>query len=256
MPRAAAAGLVLVASAGNYGTLDGAGDTVMYPAHYSSVIAVGATMNLDDQRALFCGTGPDLDLMAPGVGIYTTDLFGQYVYESGTSIATPHVTGVAALLIRNGVSDVYSTLLSTAIDMGPAGFDSLYGYGLVNAAAAVAIPARPHWGWPCWASRSSAGDAGVKHGFVVARFLWFLSRDSRSTGLAQWAACNSLRVVFPVGLPSTDLDCTTKSRDDRANLNGLRPPPRLTTHGLTCRVVFGHILTPWMRPTASMVISP
>ena len=113
----------------------------MYPARYSSVIAVGATMNLDDQRALFSGTGPDLDLMAPGVGIYTTDLFGEYAYESGTSIATPHVTGVAALLIRNGIFDVYSTLLSTAIDLGPEGFDWLYGYGLVNAAGAVAIPA-------------------------------------------------------------------------------------------------------------------
>lgn len=137
--NAAAAGLLLVASAGNFGTSDGSGDTIAYPANYSSVIAVGATMN-DDERALFSSTGPDLELVAPGYGIYTTDLFGGYTSETGTSMAASHVTGVAALLISKGISDVYSELMSSAIDLGEAGFDPLYGYGLVNAAAAV-IPA-------------------------------------------------------------------------------------------------------------------
>lgn len=140
--NAAAAGLLLVAAAGNFGTFDGTGDTIAYPGHYSSVIAVGATMSVDDERAFFSGTGPDLDLMAPGFGIYTTDLFGGYAYETGTSMAAPHVTGVAALLLHKGIADVYNELISTGIDLGPEGFDPLYGYGLVNGAAAVmAVPA-------------------------------------------------------------------------------------------------------------------
>ena len=137
---AAAAGLLLVASAGNDGNPDGSGDMVSYPGHYPSVIAVGAT-DLDDQRLSFSGTGPDLELMAPGYKIYTTDLFGGYTLDSGTSLAAPYVTGVAALFIHNGVADVRNELISTAIDLGPVGFDPLYGYGLVNAAAATAIPA-------------------------------------------------------------------------------------------------------------------
>jgi MYXO-CTERM domain-containing protein len=141
--RAAAAGILLVAAAGNLGTFDGGGDNVTYPARYSSAIAVAATTNLDD-RAFFSSTGPDLELAAPGYNIYSTDLFGGYAYESGTSMAAAHVAGAAALLIHDGILDVRGTLVSTAYDLGPAGFDTLYGYGLVNVAAAlqpVPIPA-------------------------------------------------------------------------------------------------------------------
>jgi len=137
---AAAAGLLLVSSAGNFGTLDGNGDTLAYPAHYPSVLAVGATLDSGHQRAFFSSTGPDLDLMAPGFDIYTTDLFGGYTHESGTSMAAPYVTGAAALFLHNGIDDVWAALTSTAIDLGPAGFDPWYGYGLVNAAAAAAVP--------------------------------------------------------------------------------------------------------------------
>jgi len=139
--NAAAAGLLLVAAAGNFGTFHGTGDNIAYPAQYSSVLAVGATMDEEDLRAYFSSTGLTLDLMAPGYEIYTTDLFGGYTYESGTSTAAPFVTGTAALFIHNGVSDVWNALVSTAIDLGPVGFDTQYGYGLVNAAAAAVIPA-------------------------------------------------------------------------------------------------------------------
>lgn len=137
--RVAAAGILLVASAGNLGTFDGLGDNVTYPARYPSTIAVAATTDLD-QRAFFSSTGPDLTLAAPGFNIYSTDLFGTYAYESGTSFAAAHVTGAAALLIHAGFPDVRGRLISTAYDLGPEGFDTLYGYGLVDVHAAI-IPA-------------------------------------------------------------------------------------------------------------------
>ncbi len=141
--RAAAAGILLVAAAGNFGTFDGVGDNVLYPARYSSAIAVAATTDLDE-RAFFSSTGPDLELAAPGYNIYSTDLFGGYAYESGTSLAAAHVAGAAALLIYDGIFDVRGRLIATAYDLGPVGFDTLYGYGLVDIAAAlrpVPIPA-------------------------------------------------------------------------------------------------------------------
>jgi len=133
--RAAAAGIVLVAAAGNSGKRNGSGDNIIYPARYSSVIAVAATTSSDD-RAYFSSTGPDLELAAPGYNIYSTIPGGWYGYESGTSMACAHVAGTAALIIHSGISDVRGRLASTADDLGPQGFDTLYGFGLVDAAEA------------------------------------------------------------------------------------------------------------------------
>ena len=142
--RAAAAGIVLVAAAGNLGNFAGTGDNVIFPARYSSAMAVAAT-TMSDDRAYFSSTGPDLELAAPGFDIYSTlpgifPGFASYGTESGTSFASAHVAGAAALLIHDGFPDVRGRLLSTAYDLGPPGFDTLYGYGLVDVHAAV-VPA-------------------------------------------------------------------------------------------------------------------
>ncbi len=132
------AGIVLVAGAGNAGDCD----IIFSPARYQSVIAVGAT-DEHDARASFSCTGSTLGLMAPGVGILSTSCGGGYSSGSGTSLATPHVSGVAALLMASGVTDgvqVRQILQSTAEDLGPLGWDRWYGYGLVNAAEAMAAP--------------------------------------------------------------------------------------------------------------------
>jgi subtilisin family serine protease len=139
--RAAAAGILLVAAAGNLGTFDGTGNNVTYPARYSSTMAVAATTMADD-RAFFSSTGLDLELAAPGHNIYSTlpgIVLGSADYgtDSGTSFASAHVAGAAALLIHDGFSDVRGRLLSTAYDLGPGGFDTLYGYGLLDVHAAV-----------------------------------------------------------------------------------------------------------------------
>jgi subtilisin family serine protease len=137
---AAAAGIVMVASAGNSGNPPGKGDNVEYPARYASAIAVAAT-DSSDKRARFSSTGLDVEIAAPGVSIYSTIPGGGHDYKSGTSMASPHVAGTVALMMTG---DGYSraALQSTADDLGPTGWDSKYGYGLVDAdeAAGTSVP--------------------------------------------------------------------------------------------------------------------
>ena len=125
-------GIINVAGAGNSGDFSGVGDNIIYPARYDSVISVAAT-NKDDQRASWSSTGTGLEISAPGVSIYSTLLGGGYGVKSGTSMACPHVTGTVALMIAAGVSDIRGQLESTSDDLGATGWDSQYGYGLVDA---------------------------------------------------------------------------------------------------------------------------
>ncbi len=128
------AGVLLVAAAGNE-----KGGPVIYPAAYGSVIAVSAT-NTNDVIADFSSIGPEVELAAPGVSIKSTYRSGGYAIGSGTSMACPHVAGAAALAWAADPSltagQLRIRLRQTAEDLGAAGRDNLYGYGLVNASAA------------------------------------------------------------------------------------------------------------------------
>jgi subtilisin family serine protease len=128
-------GVLLVAAAGN----DGA-NSILYPAAYSQVIAVGATDG-SNRKASFSNYGSKIELVAPGVSIRSTVGSGYAVY-SGTSMATPHVSGVAALVLSadpdSSPAEVRSVLRNTAQDLGTAGKDSTFGYGLVRADRATA----------------------------------------------------------------------------------------------------------------------
>jgi subtilisin family serine protease len=128
-----ASGVVVAAAAGNNGP------TVFFPGAYEHALAVAAT-DENDNHASYSNVGPEVDLAAPGSSIYST-VPGGYGYKSGTSMATPHVAGVAALLAGlpqfNTVDKIIATLELTALDFGDPGPDSYYGYGLVQAYDAV-----------------------------------------------------------------------------------------------------------------------
>jgi hypothetical protein len=146
--NAAALGIVHVASAGDRGDCAGTGDNVGYPAGYRAVIAVAAT-DSTDARACFSSTGPAVEMAAPGVQINSTIRTGGYGSKwNGTSMASPHIAGTAALIRYAGVIDangngrindeVRNLLADTALDLGAAGRDPWYGFGRVDVAAALA----------------------------------------------------------------------------------------------------------------------
>jgi subtilisin family serine protease len=112
--RAGANGMLFVAAAGNNASNDDV--TPFYPANYSApnVIAVAATDNTD-QLASFSNFGSSVHLAAPGVYILSTTIGNTYQYFSGTSMATPHVSGSAALILAKCALDT-ATLKATLLD--------------------------------------------------------------------------------------------------------------------------------------------
>ena len=143
------AGVVLVAASGNSG--DGSPSTTetSYPAAYSGVIAVGAT-NSANGVASFSSSAGYLALCGPGVSVFSTTKGSTYATYSGTSMATPHVSGVAALMLSTAIPSAYDAdtdgtwdpaevtlkLQDSATDIGAAA--NSCGAGLVDALAAIA----------------------------------------------------------------------------------------------------------------------
>jgi len=134
---AASKDVVIVVAAGNDGSV-----VNNYPAVYPETISVSA-LDKTDTLAYFSTYGPTIELTAPGVDVLSTIRVesDSYGYMSGTSMACPHVAGVAALL-RSAHPDwsaeqVRRYLWFTAEDLGESGRDDYFGYGLVNALEAV-----------------------------------------------------------------------------------------------------------------------
>ena len=143
--RAIAAGIVVVAAAGNNGV-----PICEQPAADEGLLCVGA-VDRRRQRSFFSSFGSGLGLVAPGgsggsvTAMPSEDVLSTFkgsAYEAlaGTSQAAPHVSGVAALLVARGVRGqaAVKRILATATDLGPQGNDAEFGAGLVNARAAVA----------------------------------------------------------------------------------------------------------------------
>jgi hypothetical protein len=132
--RAVAAEVVVVAAAGN----SGPNNTLpSYPAAYGNVIAVAAT-DSSGVVANYSNQGSYLDIAAPGSAIISTYPNG-YASLSGTSMASPHIAGIAALMLESGVlaADIKSRLQSTADNSSPRNNTNRYGAGIVNPYAAL-----------------------------------------------------------------------------------------------------------------------
>ncbi len=128
-------GVLVVAASGN----DGSG-VPLYPAALPEVIAVGATNRYGD-KASFSSYGSHLELAAPGEAIYSTLIGNHYEAWNGTSMASPHVAGLAGLILSRNPSltngQVRQILVGTAQDLGVAGRDTYFGYGRINVQAAL-----------------------------------------------------------------------------------------------------------------------
>ena len=156
-------GVTIVAGAGNSSSA-----TKAYPAGYDDyVIAVGATQ-YDQELAYYSNYGSHIDLVAPGGNSrldqnsdgygdtilqqsqtisYSGSVSFKYYFMQGTSMAAPHVSGVAALVLSNGNAStpdqVKNVLQTTAEDLGAAGKDNTYGWGLIDAFAALGGSPQP-----------------------------------------------------------------------------------------------------------------
>lgn len=127
-------GMLLVAAGGNFGSTQYA-----YPASYDSVIAVGA-VDENESAWMFTQSNDQIELVAPGVGVRSTLPNNRYGSWDGTSVAAPHISGVAALAWSHypdcDNTQIREALNESAKDLGAAGRDNTFGYGLVQAKAA------------------------------------------------------------------------------------------------------------------------
>ena len=136
------AGITLVAASGNNGFTSG----VAFPGRWPETIAVGGTDDEDEPPSFAAhgwtsNAGPEVDVAAPGDDVYSTTNTTSYGYKSGTSMASPHVAGVVALMLGldpgldpESVRDILQT---TADDVHDQGFDENTGWGRINAPAAL-----------------------------------------------------------------------------------------------------------------------
>jgi serine protease len=218
-------GVTVIAAAGN----DSA-ETVSYPAAYDAfVIAVGATRydeTVSDYSSYYSNTadvviGRYVDITAPGGDLNVdqngdgygdgilqntfnpqtknTSDFGYWFFE-GTSMAAPHVSGVAALLIAQGVAvtpgEVRAALQETAEDKGPSGWDPEYGWGIVNAYAAL-----------CWTPGSVDNPPQVtivnpSNGSMVSGNVSIQVRATDDNGVNQVECCVDGGVYQPMSYNS------------------------------------------------------
>jgi len=225
-----AKGVLHVASAGNSGNSKGTGDNVGYPARYDSVIAVAAT-NTGNTRASWSSTGPAVELSAPGVSIYSTYPDDAYATLSGTSMASPHVAGAAALVAycQAGADNaaVRLRMQQTVQDLGAPGRDALYGFGLVRPdLACVSVPVGPP------AAPSNLRVTATDRDSIS---LAWNDNSSDETGF-ELQRCTASCVTIPLGVNTTAYIDTGLARK--------------TTYSYQIRAVNGSGASGWAGPVA------
>ncbi len=126
--------LVIAAAGNNYG------GSVIYPGALPTSLAVSSTDNRD-QLSVFSSVGPAVDIAAPGTNVYSSydnvSAPNSYIYMSGTSMATPHVSGVAGLVSSINpnltAAQIRAILEESVIDLGTPGVDNQFGHGRISA---------------------------------------------------------------------------------------------------------------------------
>jgi subtilisin family serine protease len=170
-----AAGILPVFAAGNDGPMSG---TVFGPANNPEAFAVGGTDNADAIYA-YSSRGPSAcagsiapDLAAPGVSVRTSDIYGGYAIDTGTSVSAPHVSGALALLLGafpNLSADRQEAALeSGAVDLGAGGLDNDFGYGRLDVLAAYQWLAVV----PDFTVAASPSSASTQPGGSVSYSVW------------------------------------------------------------------------------------
>lgn len=138
-------GVLLVAAAGNDGSAYSSTDPMSYPASYNAVMSVAA-VDSSKNLASFSQKNSQVEISGPGVSVLSTypegtGGQGNYGTMSGTSMASPHVAGVAALVWSHhptcSAQEIRSVLNNTAQDLGAAGRDVKFGYGLAQSKDAI-----------------------------------------------------------------------------------------------------------------------
>ncbi|GAB3058802.1 hypothetical protein GCM10027053_20970 [Intrasporangium mesophilum] len=163
-----AAGILPVFAAGNSGPTPG---TVLAPANNPEAFAVGATDNTDliypysSRGPSSCSGATAPALTAPGVDITTSDLYGGYIAQTGTSLAAPHVSGALALMLGalpgTSADRQAAALTATARDLGSTGLDTAFGYGRLDVAAAYSwLSTQPDLGLTVSPSSATAAPGG------------------------------------------------------------------------------------------------
>ncbi len=134
--KAVAKGVAVVCAAGNSGApREGSDSSVSYPARYPEAVAVSAS-DSSDKLASFSSRGPEVDFIAPGVDVLSTLPDGKYGRYSGTSMASPHMAGLAALAVARGAKgpeEVRTALKAAASPLADLGANE-QGSGMVDAA--------------------------------------------------------------------------------------------------------------------------
>ncbi|MBI4743577.1 MAG: S8 family serine peptidase [Actinobacteria bacterium] len=212
-------GVVIFAAAGNDGNT-----TMNYPAGYTNVIGVGATTN-QDQRASFSNYNSSVDLTAPGKYIYSTmptysvsmNSLGysqNYDYVSGTSMASPHTAGLAALIISQNPAltplEIEQAMQNNADDLGVVGRDDYFGYGRINAYESLkslltvsGLSYSPHPYNP------TAGLASISYTLSKSANIWLIILDLYG---------NLVRVAGPFSGNSGVNNVSWDGRDNAGNL--------------------------------------
>lgn len=174
-------GIIIVAASGNYNPeLQKTPSNVLFPARYSSVIAVGS-ISQQNRLSYFSHSGPAQELVAPGEGIVSTFVNAKtttqddYSSSEGTSVATPFAAGTFAQYMEAypHLSNVQlrATVARAALDLGTAGKDIRYGHGMVRslATAAALFPDMKRDQWYT-APIQSVFDRGIIKGFPDGTF--------------------------------------------------------------------------------------